>query len=172
MEVVSGQYMIKNPSHWFESNRMDRYVGSSYPMPSGSINELWEEDLWPVDIELDADLEGFQADSKHKNCNDGQFESSSYAGIRHHRQSPPVNVPDWSKILGVDNRKEQYADADDFDMAGDEEEERLPPHEYLAREHARCRIFNTSSVWLGVGLKSRDMNRVRNAVWQQTGFLG
>jgi len=187
MEVVSGQYMIKNPSHWFESNPMDR----SYPMSSsGSINiELWEEDLWPVDIELDADFEGVE-DGRDKNCNDGQFviqstgfngslrtiptigDSSLDAGFRRHHQSAPVNVPDWGKILGVDSRKEQYTDADDFDMADEKQEERLPPHEYLAREHARCRIFRTSSVWPGVGLKGREMNRVRNAVWRQTGFLG
>lgn len=143
------------------------------------MNELWEEDLWPLDTE-EADFEGVH-DRK-----DGQFvihstgfhgslriiptigDSSSDGGLRHLQQSAPVNVPDWSKILGVDSRKEQYPDADDFGMAGDEEEERVPPHEYVAR----CRSFRTSSVWLGVGLKGRDMTRFRNAVWRQTGFLG
>jgi len=163
------------------SNRMDRYFGSSSLTSSGNMNELWEEDLWPVDTE-EADLEIVQ-DRKDNNCNHGQFvihstgfhgslrmiprfgDSKSDARLRHHHQSSPVNVPDWSKILGVGHRKEQNPVTVDVGMAGDEEEEeRLPPHEYLAREHARCRI--------GVGLKGRDMSRVRNAVWRQTGFLG
>lgn len=172
------------------SKHMDRFFGSSSPASSGNMNELWEEDLWSVDTEED-DLESVQ-DRKDDNCNHGKFVihstgirgsprmipriggPSSDPGLRHHHQSAPVNVPDWSKILGVDHVKEQNPYAVDFDMAGDEEEEeeRLPPHEYLAREHARCRIFTTSSVLEGVGLKGRDMSRVRNAVWRQTGFLG
>jgi len=190
IELLTG-HMIKNPRHWFESNNMDRYLVSSSPNSSGSINELWEEDLWLVDIE-EADLKAVQ-DRKENNCKDGQFvtystgfhaslrmiprfaDSSPDAGLRHHHQSAPVDVPYWSKnIPGFDRRKEQNPDADDFDMdmAGNEEEERLPPHEYLAREHAHCQIFSTSSVWVGVGLKGREMSRVRNAVWRQTGFLG
>ena len=153
------------------------------------MNELWEEDLWPFDTE-DDDLKEVD-DRQDMNCkHEGQFvihgtgfhgslrmiptigDSSSAAGLRHHHQSAPVNVPDWSKILGVDSRKEQYPDADDFDMAGGEEEERVPPHEYLAREHDHWRIFRTSSFWVGIGLKGREMSRFRNAVWRQTGFLG
>jgi len=174
------------------SNRMDRFLGSASPRSSGNMNELWEEDLWPVDTEED-DLESVQ-DRKDDNSGRGKFVIhstgirgsprmiprvggfSSDAGLRHHHQSAPVNVPDWSKILGVDHRKDQNPYAVDVDMAGDEEEEeeeeRLPPHEYLAREHARCRISTPSSVLEGVGLKGRDMSRVRNAVWRQTGFLG
>jgi len=146
-------------------------------MSSGTINDLWEEYLWPVEME-ENDLEGIE-DRNDKNCNHGSLrlnprigDSSSDGGLRHLHQSAPVNVLDWSKILGVGHLKEQNPDADDFDMAGHEEEERLPPHEYLAREHDRCRNFNISSGWLGVGLKGREMSRVRNAVWRQTGFLG
>jgi len=175
------------------SNRMDRFLGSASPRSSGNMNELWEEDLWPVDTEED-DLESVQ-DRKDDNSGRGKFVihstgirgsprmiprvggSSSDSGLRHHHQSAPVNVPDWSKILGVDHRKDQNPYAVDVDMVGDEdeeeeEEERLPPHEYLAREHARCRISTPSFVLEGVGLKGRDMSRVRNAVWRQTGFLG
>lgn len=97
-------------------------------------------------------------------------------GSRHMlmHQSAPVNVPDWSKILGIDHRKD---DPIGFPAAGDEEEDegddKLPPHEYLAREQARSQM-NSTSVFHGVGrtLKGRDMSRVRNAVWRQTGFLG
>lgn len=47
------------------------------------------------------------------------------------------------------------------------EEEMIPPHEIVARSHV------TFSVFEGVGrtLKGRDLRRVRNAVFQQTGFL-
>lgn len=89
-------------------------------------------------------------------------------------QSAPVNVPDWSKILGIDHRKDNPIG---FPGAGDEDEDegddKLPPHEYLAREQARSQM-TTTSVFHGVGrtLKGRDMSRVRNAVWRQTGFLG
>ncbi|KAF7811162.1 putative senescence regulator S40 [Senna tora] len=82
--------------------------------------------------------------------------------------SAPVNVPDWSKILRVDS-VESLHDVDDG--SGDENEfGMVPPHEYLAREYARSR----NSVFEGVGrtLKGRDMRRVRDAVWSQTGFDG
>jgi len=180
--------MIKNPLVT-SSNRMDRFLGSSSPTSSGNMNELWEEDLWPVDT-VEADLDAVE-DRKDTNCNRAKFVihstgirgsprmipriggSSSEAVLRHQHQSAPVNVPDWSKILGADHRKEQNLYAVDVDMDDeDEEDEKLPPHEYLAREHARCGSFATASVLQGVGLKGRDMSRVRNAVWRQTGFLG
>ncbi|XP_057764872.1 protein S40-5-like [Salvia miltiorrhiza] len=79
--------------------------------------------------------------------------------------SAPVNVPDWSKIYRVDS-VESLHDSDD----GLDDAELVPPHEYLAREYARSR----NSVFEGVGrtLKGRDMSRVRDAVWSQTGFDG
>ncbi|GJY50199.1 putative senescence regulator S40 [Tanacetum coccineum] len=86
-------------------------------------------------------------------------------------KSLPVNVPDWSKIL----RDEYHGRKDndhDFDVEFDDDEddndnEKLPPHEYLAR--TRIASF---SVHEGVGrtLKGRDLSRVRNAIWKQTGF--
>jgi hypothetical protein len=85
--------------------------------------------------------------------------------------SAPVNVPDWSKIYRV-NSVESLHDSDDgFD---DQETEMVPPHEYLAREYARSRKTGGASVVEGVGrtLKGRDMRRVRDAVWSQTGFDG
>lgn len=101
-----------------------------------------------------------------------QIGSSGDIGNRHMMlQSAPVNVPDWSKILGMDQRE----DNPNYISAVDEEDdgEQLPPHEYLAREQARSQMA-TTSVFEGVGrtLKGRDMSRVRNAVWRQTGFLG
>ncbi|XP_061347936.1 protein S40-5-like [Gastrolobium bilobum] len=86
---------------------------------------------------------------------------------RHVASSAPVNVPDWSKILRVDS-VESLHDADDgFD---ENESEMVPPHEYLARS----RRMEANSVFEGVGrtLKGRDLSRVRDAVWSQTGFYG
>ncbi|KAL6990785.1 hypothetical protein U1Q18_008907 [Sarracenia purpurea var. burkii] len=82
--------------------------------------------------------------------------------------SAPVNVPDWSKIYRVDS-VESLHDSDD--VVDDGEFDMVPPHEYLAREHRRVA---ENSVFVGVGrtLKGRDLSRVRDAVWSQTGFNG
>ncbi|KAK3022788.1 hypothetical protein RJ639_046890 [Escallonia herrerae] len=79
-------------------------------------------------------------------------------------QSAPVNVPIWPK------RVERYGNLGGFDEVEDEaeeEEEMVPPHEIVARSHV------TFSVFEGVGrtLKGRDLCRVRNAVFQRTGFI-
>lgn len=90
--------------------------------------------------------------------------------------SLPVNVPDWSKILRGecrDGRRRDSLEDDYSDSAiGDEaygggEGMRVPPHELLAR--TRVASF---SVHEGRGrtLKGRDLSRVRNAIWQKTGF--
>ncbi|KAL9670016.1 hypothetical protein QQ045_007566 [Rhodiola kirilowii] len=82
--------------------------------------------------------------------------------------SAPVNVPDWSKIYRVDSVESMH----DSDEWGEEEcdSEMIPPHEYLARSRNKA----ATSVFEGVGrtLKGRDLSRVRDAVWSQTGFDG
>ncbi|XP_073307322.1 protein S40-5-like [Primulina huaijiensis] len=90
---------------------------------------------------------------------------------RHVATSAPVNVPDWSKIYRVDSVESLHEWEDDFD---DNDLEVVPPHEYLAREHRRSRKAAANSVFEGVGrtLKGRDLSRVRDAVWSQTGFDG
>ena len=87
---------------------------------------------------------------------------------RHVAASAPVNAPDWSKIYRV-NSVESCNDLDNG--TDDQESEIVPPHEYLAREY---RKMAENSVFEGVGrtLKGRDMSRVRDAVWSQTGFDG
>ncbi|KAJ4726038.1 Senescence regulator [Melia azedarach] len=84
--------------------------------------------------------------------------------------SLPVNVPDWSKILKDEYRDNRRAGSDDDEMFGDESV-RVPPHEFLARQMARTRIVSFS-VHEGVGrtLKGGDLTRVRNAIWEKTGF--
>ncbi|OAY24723.1 uncharacterized protein LOC110604491 [Manihot esculenta] len=90
---------------------------------------------------------------------------------RHMATSAPVNVPDWSNILRVDSVESLHESDDGYD---DRDSEMVPPHEYLAREYARSKKMGGASVFEGVGrtLKGRDMRRVRDAVWSQTGFDG
>lgn len=89
--------------------------------------------------------------------------------------SVPVNIPDWSKILKDeyrDSRRRAAEDSDDDDgYGGGEDSVRVPPHEFLARQMARTRIVSFS-VHEGVGrtLKGGDLTRVRNAIWEKTGF--
>ncbi|XP_019169220.1 PREDICTED: uncharacterized protein LOC109165063 [Ipomoea nil] len=88
--------------------------------------------------------------------------------VRHLSTSVPVNIPNWSNFNRVDS-VESFYDSDshthnrDFEM--------VPPHEYLAREYGRT---SANSMCEGAGrtLKGRDMSRVRDAVWSQTGFNG
>lgn len=81
-----------------------------------------------------------------------------------------VNIPDWSKILRDEyreNRRRYDDNGDEFDDEVDGEDRRVPPHEFLAK--TRIASF---SVHEGVGrtLKGRDLSRVRNAIWEKTGF--
>ncbi|XP_016434852.1 protein S40-4-like [Nicotiana tabacum] len=81
--------------------------------------------------------------------------------------SLPVNIPNWSKILG-DEYRSCPKEIDDNNVVEDfDYESGIPPHEYLAR--TRVASF---SVHEGIGrtLKGRDLSRVRNAIWKQTGF--
>ncbi|CBI23059.3 unnamed protein product, partial [Vitis vinifera] len=79
--------------------------------------------------------------------------------------SAPVNVPAWPSN-GVRRRRSDLDDSDDLE--DDTKAEMLPPHEIVARSHVM-----TFSVVEGVGrtLKGRDLRRVRNAVFQKTGFI-
>ncbi|XP_057797794.1 protein S40-6-like [Salvia miltiorrhiza] len=89
---------------------------------------------------------------------------------RHLATSAPVNVPDWSKIYRVDSVESLH----DSDEGLIDNSEVVPPHEYLARQYASSRKMAANSVFEGVGrtLKGRDLSRVRDAVWSQTGFDG
>ncbi|XP_020201204.1 uncharacterized protein [Aegilops tauschii subsp. strangulata] len=89
--------------------------------------------------------------------------------------SLPVNIPDWSKILGSeygggsagagrwpsDDRGDAYLDRGDRQW--------VPPHEQLMYRERAAASF---SVREGAGrtLKGRDLRRVRNAIWEKTGF--
>ncbi|KAJ7537222.1 hypothetical protein O6H91_12G103700 [Diphasiastrum complanatum] len=101
-----------------------------------------------------------------------QSVQSNEAGRQIRQQSAPVDVPDWSKILGADKKSNGSIMRQPVAEDDDEDEERLPPHELLAREYEKTQR-TTFSVFEGVGrtLKGRDLSRVRNAVLRRTGFL-
>ncbi|KAF5729048.1 hypothetical protein HS088_TW21G01205 [Tripterygium wilfordii] len=86
--------------------------------------------------------------------------------------SAPVNVPDWSKIYRVDSVESlpDSVENNNNNSMDERDSEMVPPHEYLARS----RKSSGMSVFEGVGrtLKGRDLRRVRDAVWSQTGFDG
>ncbi|KAJ7558232.1 hypothetical protein O6H91_04G029500 [Diphasiastrum complanatum] len=87
-------------------------------------------------------------------------------------QSLPVNVPDWSKILGSEKQNHNAWVNESFTEEDMDDEDKLPPHELLARQYARSEM-TTFSVFEGAGrtLKGRDLSRVRYAVLRQTGFI-
>ncbi|KAK6120537.1 hypothetical protein DH2020_009776 [Rehmannia glutinosa] len=84
-------------------------------------------------------------------------------------QSAPVNIP-WPNKFGEkyknDNSLKRFDEMGDGDGVNGEEE-MVPPHVIVAKSHV------TFSVFEGVGrtLKGRDLRRVRNAVFQKTGFI-
>lgn len=111
-------------------------------------------------------------------------------------KSAPRSIPQWFKPNGRKNLRKlgsehddssDAADSDGDDDGGaddggdsdddeDEDEEgfdnRVPPHELVAKRLARAQI-SSFSVFEGVGrtLKGRDLSKVRNAVLTKTGFL-
>lgn len=112
------------------------------------------------------------------------------------QQSAPVNVPNWSRIKrrnaksrkasekpprgGNDSDGNDETDDDEHGVHGgggsdgdeDENDYKMPPHEFIASRLARSHI-SSFSVFEGAGrtLKGRDLSKVRNAVLTKTGFL-
>ena len=138
--------------------------------------ELHESDLWS---NSDADTEFRSQISPSKPSRPLKSRPSGYKPTPT-SSSLPVNIPDWSKILGSGGRahwsEDHEADVDVsplLDEDEDEDEDRVPPHEHAARQVARRNgMVVAFSVHEGVGrtLKGRDLRRVRNAIWKQTGF--
>ncbi|VFQ81488.1 unnamed protein product [Cuscuta campestris] len=131
------------------------------PLGSDSVFELDEADVWSG--ERSASPERRKAVPSPRVVSRKQ----SSRGERVARTAPaslPVNVPDWSKILKEENRRRDGED-------GSDGEDMVPPHEFLDRQLARARIASFSvHEGLGRTLKGRDLSKVRNAIWEKTGF--
>ncbi|WOL15660.1 hypothetical protein Cni_G24441 [Canna indica] len=89
------------------------------------------------------------------------------SGRMHQAKSLPVDVP-----VGPRRTSTFKGEAVDGPDAGDRKEI-VPPHEIVARTYGTESPMTTFSVLEGAGrtLKGRDLRRVRDAVFRQTGFL-
>ncbi|KAK6926797.1 Senescence regulator S40 [Dillenia turbinata] len=167
-------YFARNSNNRFLTGEREfSTIGSD--TTTTAMFELDESDVWnstrSASPELRKPITTSRANKKQQQSKRGVVEN----GDHHRPSSVPVNIPDWSKILREeyrDNRRrenEDYVDDDDDDDTdgGD----RVPPHEFLAKQLARTRIASFS-VHEGIGrtLKGRDLSRVRNAIWEKTGF--
>ncbi|XP_074272017.1 protein S40-5-like [Silene latifolia] len=143
-----------------ETGRRDRVSNQSKAVHVGGLSLAFEDET----TSSRRIVHQFGTGANNNNGGNG----GAHRGGRHVvASSAPVNVPDWSKILRVDSAESMFDSYED-DQVDDSGME--PPHEYLARS----RKMDTFSVYEGVGrtLKGRDMSRVRDAVWSQTGFEG
>ncbi|KAK1373603.1 Senescence regulator [Heracleum sosnowskyi] len=140
-----------------------RFLPTSLPLQihSDPIYELDETEIWNSGRSTSPEFRRTVPRNK-STANKVEF---VFAGEPATAKSLPVNVPDWSKILkgeyvGECTRNDDVED----DVAG---YDWVAPHEYLARTRVA-----SYSVHEGVGrtLKGRDLSRVRNAIWEKTGF--
>ncbi|XP_074564226.1 protein S40-7-like [Curcuma longa] len=96
-----------------------------------------------------------------------EYSPSMPAARMRQAQSLPVDVP-------VPPRRARRFDLEASDGPDAEDgQEMMPPHEIVARAYGRASPTTTFSVLEGAGrtLKGRDLRRVRDAVFRQTGFL-
>ncbi|KAG6519073.1 uncharacterized protein LOC121968508 [Zingiber officinale] len=175
-------------------------IGSGVQTGRGSdLHDFYEEDVWTASPEvshhhLSDDVVDDDDDDDNDRWHDASVVSDirwvhrkvgglslaledSYHGtdarpLRKRRQwtlpaSAPVDVPAWPRhhLPGSGGPPSETEEEET-------EEDWMPPHEYLTRAHGRSTA--TASVLEGAGrtLKGRDMSRVRDAVWSQTGFFG
>ncbi|CAL5426530.1 unnamed protein product [Camellia sinensis] len=160
--------MAASKSYYARANC--RYLSSDrdVPITSDSMFELDESDVWNS---VRSSSPEFRKPVPSSRISKKTAAKRTEAGAT--ASSLPVNVPDWSKILKEDYKDNRRKDSDDDvdDGEGEEAGNRIPPHEFLARQLARTRIASFS-VHEGIGrtLKGRDLSRVRNAIWEKTGF--
>ncbi|KAK1409917.1 hypothetical protein QVD17_36447 [Tagetes erecta] len=161
--AASNTYFI-TPTHKFLPSEITitNSIGSNY---SDSMFEFDESDVWNVAIspEVRKPVPNPRISKRSTSAKKRQIGGTP--------ASLPVSVPDWSKILKEDCTENRRRDSDDDDFDEDyssgDGEDRIPPHEFLAR--MRTASF---SVHEGIGrkLKGRDLSRVRNAVLEKLGF--
>ncbi|KAL8496649.1 hypothetical protein ACS0TY_020370 [Phlomoides rotata] len=146
-----------------------RFLPSDQSLSNDSmIFELDESDIWSTAAKRSQSPEIRKTSSRISRKSSSTTAANGRIGGP---TSLPVNVPDWSKILKDEYRENPRRESDDDYEEDAEEGDRIPPHEFLARQLARTRIASFS-VHEGIGrtLKGRDLSRVRNAIWQKTGF--
>ncbi|CAN4100885.1 unnamed protein product [Withania somnifera] len=163
--------MAASRSYFVTANYRFLSTERGVAMTPDSVFELDESDVWNSP-EVTHRSPEFRKRSPNSRISRKQCETKSYLTSSGGAASMPVNVPDWSKILKDEYRGYGRRDSDDDDFNGDDDlDSRIPPHEFLAKQLERTRIASFS-VHEGVGrtLKGRDLSRVRNAIWEKTGF--
>ncbi|KAD7479719.1 hypothetical protein E3N88_02855 [Mikania micrantha] len=154
--MAASKSYFARPNHRFLSGEVNGSVETD------PIFELDESDIWNVSVT--PELRKMVSTSRMtKRSSSVAVKRGTVGGTP---ASLPVSVPDWSKILKEDYTEHRVRDSDDDDDY-DSGEDRIPPHEFLAR--TRMASF---SVQEGIGrtLKGRDLSRVRNAIWEKIGF--
>ncbi|XP_059626778.1 protein S40-4-like [Cornus florida] len=159
--AASKSYFARAANYRFLSSERDA------PIVSETAFELDESEVWNSNRSASPEFRKAIPSSRASKKASAKRVGNE-AGAR--PASLPVNVPDWSKILKEDYTDNRRRDSDDDDD-GEDDGNRIPPHEFLARQLARSRIASFS-VHEGIGrtLKGRDLSRVRNAIWEKTGF--
>ncbi|KAK1279811.1 hypothetical protein QJS04_geneDACA018231 [Acorus gramineus] len=174
--------------------------GAARVPPTGDLPDLGEEEVWSMidDVRQGRDPLGRHDNNNgvhrwlvrgqdHHHYHQGDRrqvgglslafeETNDLMGVHHIRwhggpvpASVPMRVPEWTGF----NRVDSVESTQDF-MDQGQDEGVVPPHEYAAREYAKSGGLVATSVLEGAGrtLKGRDMSRVRDAVWNRTGFYG
>ncbi|CAH2060287.1 unnamed protein product [Thlaspi arvense] len=163
--MATSKCYYPRPSH--------RFFSSEQHVTTASDFELDEWDLYNTgsdsapgfsfgDLTINSGRTGVNKKSR------GGLLSEKFAGTA--ASSLPVNVPDWSKILGEESCRrqilEEEVDGDEISACGGGTR-RVPPHELLA-----SRRMASFSVHEGAGrtLKGRDLSRVRNTIFKIRGI--
>ncbi|KAI3823254.1 hypothetical protein L1987_04687 [Smallanthus sonchifolius] len=164
--------MAASKTYYSRSNYRYLSTEREAPVVSDSMFALDESDIWNVAASSPELRKTVPSSRISKKSSSPVVKRGEIGGTA---SSLPVNVPDWSKILKEDysqnRRTDDVDDGDDSDEFDYGDGNRIPPHEFLARQIARTRIASFS-VHEGIGrtLKGRDLSRVRNAVWEKIGF--
>ncbi|WJX44170.1 hypothetical protein P8452_31181 [Trifolium repens] len=169
MEKSKNNYFARR-NHFFLSVSNDRDSSLSLTTDSDSAFEFNESDIYNSNhansVEFHKSIHGSRSIKKQSSSKVKDAGANYVGGAP---ASMPVNIPDWSKILG-DEYTNNYMKRNGMEEDEDEDDDEngwLPPHEFLAR--TRVASF---SVHEGIGrtLKGRDLSRLRNEIWAKTGF--
>ncbi|CAK9143245.1 unnamed protein product [Ilex paraguariensis] len=148
-----------------------RFLSNDRDAQDSTVFELDESDVWNTTCSASPEIRKPAPSARlSKKASAKRVDSVDRPVVGANPSSLPVNIPDWSKILKEDCRENRRRESDD-DLDDEDGGNRIPPHEILARQFARTRIASFS-VHEGIGrtLKGRDLSRVRNAIWEKTGF--
>ncbi|KAL9686763.1 hypothetical protein QQ045_031156 [Rhodiola kirilowii] len=137
-----------------ESRDLNISMGRTSSNSNDQLSELSEFEIWNSGPDPRRSVPGLGFGSRivSKKCSSGG--------------SLPVNVPEWSA-----NRRGKICVGVMEEDEDEEAENRIPPHEMVARR-ARSKRTASYSMHEGIGrtLKGRDLSRVRNAIWEKIGF--